>query len=101
MTYVYDIDENIVADIQLHDASVITHKAVIQDMLTTHAYDKVDVVTNNVVFKKYQEDLNKEFIAFEAAKNVMIERYVPAEIRAGSFDWNLDYNTCKLTVTVN
>lgn len=67
-----------------------------------------DVITNiisngtieptNEFFQKYQNEYNKSYFAFEKAKTEVEKNYVKKNYPE-AINWNLDYNTCQVTIT--
>ena len=67
---------------------IITH--IIQNGLTV----------NPERFDTYQKDYDEKYYAFENAKSEIEKKYVLPAVGGRRCDWNLDYNSNTLTITV-
>ena len=48
-------------------------------------------------FKKFKQESQEAYVAFEGAKEAMLDEYVPDDVRKKLGSWNLDYRTAALT----
>ena len=94
------IPEEVVNSIQLKDFETVSMQAVITNLLETHALDTDTRLIESPVFVGYQAKLSKVRQEFEQAKDKMLAEYVDADTRAKVTNWNLDYNSCTLTLQV-
>ncbi len=94
------IPEAIVNNIQLKDFEAVSMQAVITSMLESHALDTDTRIIESPVFVGYQNRLVKVRQDFEQAKDNMLITYVDEDTRATVINWNLDYNSCMLTLQI-
>lgn len=91
------INEDLVNEIQLKDATVQTMKDVVKNLIETHALEEKDIVTISPVFFGLQKRLSEAEVAFTKAKDAMIHEILDEETRKNLTFWNLDYFSCELT----
>jgi hypothetical protein len=94
------IPEEVVNRIQLKDFEAVSMQAVITNMLESHALDADTTIIDSPVFVGYQNRLVKVRKDFEEAKDAMLITYVDEVTRTAVTNWNLDYNSCTLTLQV-
>lgn len=94
------IPEDVVNGIQLKDFEAVSMQAVITNMLESHALDADTRIIESPVFVGYQNRLVQVRKDFEEAKDAMLVTYVDEATRATVTNWNLDYNSCILTLQV-
>lgn len=94
------IPEEVVNRIQLKDFEAVSMQAVITNMLESHALDADTTIIESPVFVGYQNRLVKVRKEFEEAKDNMLVEFIDAEVRSTIMNWNLDYNSCTLTLQV-
>ena len=94
------IPEDVVNRIQLKDFEAVSMQAVITNMLESHALDADTTIIESPVFVGYQNRLVKVRKEFEEAKDNMLVEFIDAEVRSTVMNWNLDYNSCTLTLQV-
>jgi hypothetical protein len=94
------IPEDVVNGIQLKDFEAVSMQAVITNMLESHALDADMRIIESPVFVGYQNRLVQVRKDFEEAKDAMLITYIDEATRATVTNWNLDYNSCTLTLQV-
>ncbi len=94
------VNEDVVNDIQLKDVEAQMSKEVIVQIIESHKFEEDTSFMESPVFKAYQKDSADKQIAFEKAKNDMAESNIPAHLRDSVKEWNLNYFTCELTLTI-
>ena len=94
------IPREVVNGIQLKDFEAVSMQAVITNMLESHALDADTRIIESPVFVGYQNRLVQVRKDFEEAKDAMLVTYVDEATRATVTNWNLDYNSCILTLQV-
>lgn len=67
--------------------------------IITYIIGKNDIDLSNERFLQYQQEYNNRFFAFENAKKEVERDYVKKNFN-DAISWNLDYNTCEVTVTI-
>ena len=77
-----------------------SYKDIITTMLEMHKGDPDGSAIDNPVFKAYQEKYAKAKAEYEMAKQQITRDFVPECLQDHQTDWNLDYATCELTITV-
>lgn len=77
-----------------------SYKDIILTMLENHKNDADGSSIDNPVFKAYQDKYSNAKTEYELAKSKITAEYIPECLREHQCDWNLDYSTCKLTITV-
>lgn len=48
----------------------------------------------------YQKEYDEKYFAFEQAKSMIEKKYVTPNAKENGLNWNLDYNSCKLFITL-
>jgi len=86
------LDEEIVANVERYAYEYEARKSVISEMLSQ------DMDTSTKAFNDYQKELVKYKALFEAEKKEIENNFV-AEVENWR-NWNLDYKTRTLTITV-
>lgn len=77
-----------------------SYKDVILTLLDAHKGDTDGSAIDNPVFKSYQEKYASIKAEYEMAKNEVTNQYVPDCLAGHQYDWNLDFSTNELTITV-
>lgn len=91
------VNEDMVNEIQMKDATEQSMKSTIAAYLETHALDETDKALSSPVFVSYQKKAAEAGIEFRKAKDAMIADLFSAEERARGINWSLDYDSCTLT----
>ena len=78
-----------------------SYKDIIVTLLEAHKNDADGSAIDNPVFKSYQEKYAKAKSEYELAKNQITKEYIPECLINHNYDWNLDFSTNELTITVN
>lgn len=68
--------------------------------LDLHKTDVDDTAINNPVFQSYQKKFMEASTAYELAKSKITKDFVPECLKNHQVEWNLDFNTNTLTITV-
>lgn len=69
--------------------------------LDMHKSDTDDTAINNPIFQSYQKKYMDASTAYEIAKSKITKDFVPECLSNHQVNWNLDFNTNELTITVN
>lgn len=94
------VDQELVDYIERLSYEESSLKDIILTYLDAHKADADDSAVNNVVFASYQEKHFKAKTEYELAKQRVTHEYIPACLENHQYDWNLDYATNVLTITV-
>ena len=94
------LDEKVVAEIQALDSDVQTKQAVIASFLDMHAGDTSAAIVESPILAAYQKQLTEAKIAFEQAKDRVINDKIDAETQKNVTTWAINYSKCELTYVV-
>lgn len=94
------VDEEVVADIQLKQMEYETRAAIVKEFLTEHQLDTDDRALTSPVFTRFQKDMTKARLEWERAKDQMALKLIPDNIKDKVKNWNLNYGTNELTLTI-
>lgn len=94
------VDEEVVADIQLKQMEYETRAAIVREFLTEHQLDTDDRALTSPVFTRFQKDTAKSRLVWERAKDQMALKFIPDNLKDKVKNWNLNYGTNELTLTV-
>ena len=98
-TEVIMVDEDVVTDIQLKDNERQVLNDVYSNLINQHIGDTNDSFMDAPVVTRARKDAAKASVAWERAKNDMVQKFIPADKQKIVRNWNLDYATCELTLT--
>lgn len=87
------INEDVVADIQLKDATVQVMQNTLSVFLDTHSLDATDDILNSPIYAGFQKKLVEAKVAFEKAKDSMINENLDADTRQKVVNWDLNYSS--------
>ena len=91
------IDEDVVADIQMKDAAVHVLQRTLSIFLDTHALDATDDILSSPICIGFQKKLVDAKVALERAKDSMINENLDADTRQKVVNWDLNYSSCILS----
>ena len=91
-----NIPESVVDVVQCADIKVQTMQSVISTYLESHALDTDLTAIESPVFVAYQARLEAAKLAFEKAKDDMVNEYIEESLRDKITSWNLNYSSCVL-----
>ena len=104
---VFVVEEtDIVSELRALNYDIETRMAVVDRLFTNHKDDVDNSIFESVPYKQYTKELQNLYVAFDAAKDKFGKEIVMpiVEEKIGksetSFDWNLDFQSLKVTVTV-
>ena len=100
MKEVIKVNEEIVNDIQAKDVSLQTSKEILIQMLDMHKLDRDTSFMETPIFKAYQQDIENKRLEFDKAKDKMASEYIPENLAEKVKEWNLNYFTNELTITL-
>ena len=95
MTKVISVPENIRDMVQKANVECDSRKSIILAILENN------LNISDERLKKYQEEYDEKFFAFEQAKSFIEKNYVLPAVDGKANNWSLDYASCNLTITVN
>lgn len=87
------VNEDVVADIQMKDATVQVLQKTLSIFLDTHTLDATDDILNSPVCVGFQKKLVDAKVAFEQAKDSMINENLDADTRQKVVNWDLNYSS--------
>lgn len=90
------LPEEKVDKIQELDCAVQAKQAVLTNLFDMHALDNNTKVIESPVVEKYQEQLTKAKVAFEKAKDAIINEFLDEETQKTVASWSINYSTCEL-----
>lgn len=82
--------------IQELDCAVQAKQAVLTNLFDMHALDNNTKVIESPVVEKYQEQIAKARVAFEKAKDDIINEFIDEETQKTITSWSINYSTCEL-----
>lgn len=96
-TIIVKVDEDLVNTIQGLQYEIMTREKVITAILTTP-----DVEPNNALFDKYQDVLASYSAQYDDAKNTLVNKYMPEELRGMNVmvNWHLDFMSNQVTFVI-
>ena len=100
MTKTFEVNEDVVNDIQAKDIEAQVSKEVILQLMDMHKLDEDASLFESPLFKAYEKESAEKRMAFERAKDKMATEVIPADVRAKIKSWSLDYYTNILTATL-
>ena len=75
-------------------------QSVISMYLNDHANDADSRALDTPIFKAYQDRYAKKAMEYDNEKNALTEKYVPEDIKNVSYEWNVNFVTGQLEITV-
>lgn len=91
------IDEDVVADIQMKDAAVQVLQRTLSIFLDTHALDATDDILSSPICIGFQKKLVDAKVAFEKAKDAMISNTFDEVAIRKITNWDLNYSSGTLS----
>ena len=99
-TKTIQIPEDVVKDIQKKNAEVTVCMQTLDDLVNAHYADEDASFFDSPVVAKLREKAGEAQIAFDDAKNALVEKYIPNEDRENAREWDLSYSSGILTYAV-
>ena len=96
----YTVAEEEAADIQQKHALCDAANFVIDTLISAHATDTADTITDSEVFKAFLKKKAAYLMDFEKAKKALQNKYIPADVQEKNPSWGLNYRTAMLSVFV-
>lgn len=90
------LPEERVNKIQELDCTVQAKQAVLTNLFDMHALDNNTKVIESTVVEKYQEQITAAKLAFEKAKDAIINEFLDEETQKTVTSWSINYSTCEL-----
>jgi hypothetical protein len=94
-----DIPEKVVNEVERYHYDYQSYKDVIASCLEMHQFDSDDSFLENKVFKGYQKQAAESFAGYNLAKE-QINQYIPTDYEGKAYNWNLNFATNQLEITV-
>lgn len=94
----YTVTDEEATAIQQKHALFDAANIVINTLVSAHATDTADTITNSEVFKAFLEKKAAYLMDFEKAKKELQNKYIPAEVQEKNPSWSLNYGTAILSV---
>ena len=91
------VNPDIVADIQLKDASRQTALDIVSNLLDLHRLDTDLSFMDQPVYKRLSADADAKKLEWDKAKDAMIQKVIPKDEIDRIKDWSLDYMTGRLS----
>ena len=99
-TYTVEVNQELVNYIERLSYEEASYKDVILTMLEAHQNDTDSSVIKSPVFRAYQEEYSRVKAEYEMAKKQITEEYIPDCLKDHRTEWNLDFTTNELTISV-
>lgn len=99
-TIVVEVPEEVVNETQRAGFEVDSRRGVIDRYMEKHMDDADESAINAKPFVYFMSLLTEAEAHFEMAKAMIEREYVPEYLKGHNYDWNLDYYTNTLTITV-
>lgn len=100
MQKVINIPEDVVADIETKDLKCQSLSAILKDLIETHSKDEDTSFMTSPVIMALQKQITDARKDWEDAKNAMALKYINDVDSKHTTNWNLNYGTCELTLTL-
>lgn len=100
-TMTLEVNQELVNYIERLSYEEASYKDIILTMLEIHKGDADGSAVDNPVFRAYQEKYSKAKAEYELAKERITKEYIPDCLKNHQTDWNLDFETNVLTITVS
>lgn len=97
---IFSVDEEIVNDLQLKDCKVAAMQAVLTNFLEMHLLDSNTDAIESPIIKEFQNKVLAAKIDFEKAKDAMLHKVLPDDIRERVVNWSLSYFDCELSCVI-
>ena len=98
--FTVEVNQELVNYIERLSYEESSYKDVIMTMLEAHKGDPDGSTIDNPVFKAYQEKYSRAKAEYELAKQKVTDEYIPDCLKEHQTEWNLDFATNVLTVSV-
>ena len=99
-TITVNVPERTVNEIERASFEVSSRRGVIDRYLEKHMNDVDGSAINSKPFNHFMSLLTEAEAHFELAKQEIEDVYVPALVKEHSYEWNLDYKSKILTITI-
>lgn len=90
------IPEERVDKIQELDCILQSKQAVLTNLLDMHALDNNTKIIESPIVEKYQEQIALAKVAFDKAKDAIINDFLDEETQKTVTSWSINYSTCEL-----
>jgi hypothetical protein len=100
-TFTISLPEDAVNVVERAAYELNTRQSVVDRYLDRHATDPDESAINSKPFVYFMSLLAEAEASFEIAKQEIQRNYIPEWLNGHAFDWNLEYMTKLITVTVN
>ena len=94
-----EVSQEVTNYLQRLHFEVEARKDVIATLLDTHKLDENTDLLESPVFLEYSKQLSQTKAEYELAKGEL-DKFIPKDILDGKFDWNLNFATSQLEITV-
>lgn len=101
MQRVINIPEDVVSAIEKRDLKYQALKETLKELVETHALDENTSFLDSPVITRLTEKITDARKDWEDAKNAMALKYISETDSKRLTNWNLNYGTCELTLTMN
>ena len=95
-TITVKVPEEVRDEVQLADVERSSRRDIIAYILSN---DSINISPERMA--QYQKEYDEKFMLFEKAKNKLETNYVQPAANNKAINWQLDYETCEITITVN
>lgn len=91
------VDKDIIAKVRNADIEHGSYVDIMNNLINSHLGDTDDSILTSPVFLGLKAKLQESSIAFETAKQEMIDSVFNAEQKSKITQWSCDYNSCIIT----
>lgn len=95
-----ELPQNIIDELQRTDLELNARRGVIDRYFEKHINDTDASALDSVPFNHFMTLLAEAETKFELLKNALSESYVPDFLQEHEVEWNVDYSTRDMTITV-
>lgn len=75
-------------------------KDIVKGIIDDHKFDEDATILKSVVFKEYEKQCQECMVKYDAACTELTKKYVPEDIKDKNYKWNLEFDECRLDITV-
>ncbi len=100
MTKEIKVNNEVTMDIQRKDMARQIAQETLHNITNEHIGDSDASFVKSPVYKELQKDAEEKRIAWDRAKDEMVQEYIPEDMQNQLRQWTLDYATSTLFVEV-
>lgn len=99
-TIKFELPDETVNEVERCQYEVNARQGVIDRLFEKHKDDADASMLDSKPFKHFMTQLAEAEAEYEMAKNRITEEFVPDELKEHQVEWNLDFQTHEITITI-